>query len=334
MEPPRGDLPDHCLLSHPVFTRFGDATFRRSEADDEPVMVVSLGERQAALPLRSLQREFAISDESDDGRMLALIAAALDFVALVRPGDRLPAEVLTGDASWEPSSQHLRLANARLQFGLAAWLQPGSAATPAAADARALLAAADDPHLRQQVQEAFRRVADALKLPSSEAVVPLVESLAQELAYVEALRERLLLPVQGVAAKLARLAQGWRGDAAQAETMTQVRRLTVVALRRIGGRFEELDAQTGEVLAALRNIDSQRTFIRASRDWLYRTQRAWQPVLADWDQVGFTLDEMARAVIERTYRFLAPRFMSVTEWAAASRARQAVAGKQARGMVW
>ena len=73
-------------------------------------MVVLLGDREAALPLRALQREFDIPDESEDGRMLALIAASLDFVTSLRLGDALPAEVLSGDASWEPSSQHLRLA--------------------------------------------------------------------------------------------------------------------------------------------------------------------------------------------------------------------------------
>jgi hypothetical protein len=317
MEPSRATTPDRCQLRHRVFGRFADAMFRRAEADDTPVMVVLLGEREAVLPLRSLQHEFGIADESEDGRMLALIAASLDFVTSLRLGDPLPAEVLTGDASWEPSQQHLRLAHARLQLQLATWLYPGSRVDQAGLDSRALLAAADE-----------------LKLASSDAVVPLVESLAQELAYVEALRERLLQPIQSMAVKLARLAQGWRGDAAQVETLTQVRRLTAVALRRIGGRFDELDAQTGEVLAALRNIDSQRTFIRGSRDWLYRTQRAWQPLLLEWEQVGFTLDDMARGAIEHSYRFLAPRFMPVTEWMAASRAGVKAQSKQSRRMVW
>ena len=66
-------------------------------------MVVLLGEREAALPLRALQREFDIADESEDGRMLALIAASLDFVTSLRLGDALPAEVLSGEASWEPT---------------------------------------------------------------------------------------------------------------------------------------------------------------------------------------------------------------------------------------
>lgn len=326
---------DHCQLKHRLFSRFGDPLFRRAETDGTPVMVVLLGEREAALPLRALQREFNIPDESDDGRMLALIAASLDFVTSLRLGDALPGEVLTGDASWEPTRQHLRLANARLQLQLVAWLRAGTGEDHAALDSRALLAAADDPALPQQVQEAFHRVAEELKLPASEAVVPMMETLAQELAYVEALRERLLQPVQGMAGKMVRMAQGWRGDATQLETLAHVRRLTGVALRRIGSRFEELDAQTGEVLAALRNLESQRTFIRSNRDWLYRTQRAWQPLLLEWDDVGPSFDGRARTVLDHSYRFLAPRFMPVTEWISVTRPGANKQQKaQERGMVW
>jgi hypothetical protein len=36
-------------------------------------------------------------------------------------GDALPAEVLTGQASWEPDAVHLQIAQARLQWQLVAW---------------------------------------------------------------------------------------------------------------------------------------------------------------------------------------------------------------------
>jgi hypothetical protein len=326
---------DHCRLKHVLFSRFGDPLFRRAEADGTPVMVVMLGEREAALPLRALQHEFEIADDTDDGRMLALIAASLDFVTSLRLGDPLPPEVLSGEASWEPSPHHLRLANARLRLQLAAWVRGGAGEDCSALTPLELLAAAEAPAMRQPVQEACRRVAEELALSGPDAVMPMLELLAQELAYVEALRDRLLQPVQGMANKLARMAQGWRGDATQLEKLTQVRRLSLVALRRIGGRFEELDAQTGEVLAALRNLDSQRTFIRSNRDWLYRTLRAWQPLLQEWGSLGYVFDEGVRAALDHAYRFLAPRFMPVTEWIAAA---QAGAGQQnkprERGMVW
>jgi len=46
-------------------------------------------------------------------------------------------------------------------------------------------------------------------------------------------------------------------------------------------------------MAALRNADSLRTFIRSNRDWLYRAQRAWQPLQAEWDVAGIGFDEGA-----------------------------------------
>jgi hypothetical protein len=335
MAPPRLAPPNHCRLQHRLFSRFGDPLFRRAETDGTPVMVVLLGEREAALPLRAVQREFDIADDTEDGRMLALIAASLDFVTSLRLGDALPAEVLSGEASWEPSPQHLRVADARLRLQLAAWLRSGTAEDQSAMAPQALMAAADTPAMRQAVEQACRRAAADLKLAGPEAVPPMLEALAQELAYVEALRERLLQPVQGIASKLTRLAHGWRGDVAQLEKLTQVRRLNQTALSRIGGRFEELDAQTGEVLAALRNLDSQRTFIRSNRDWLYRTLRAWQPLLLEWESVGFTFDDHARSALENAYRFLAPRFMPVTEWLAASMPGGNLKKRPAeRGMVW
>jgi len=316
-----------------VFGRLGDPLFRRAESDGTPVMVVQLGDREAALPLRSLQREFGIPDDSEDGRMLAMIAASLDFLTGLRLGDPLPAEVLTGAASWDPSPNHYQIAHARLRLQLVAWLHPDDAAVAGTLEPQALLAAADDPALRQQVQEAFRKAAEELQQPTPEAVVALVEDLGRELAYIEALRERLFGRAQVMAAKLERLTQAFRGDAAQLETMTQVRRLTGVALKQIGRRFAELDAQTGEVMAALRNLESQRTFIRSNRDWLYRTQRAWQPVLLDWDQAGFGFDEHTRALLVRTYQFLAPRFMAVTEWNSMTRLINKNEEKKRR-MIW
>ena len=128
------------------------------------------------------------------------------------------------------------------------------------------------------------------------------------------------------------MAQTYRGDGSHLETLTQVRRLSAVALKQITYRFDELDANTGEVMSALRNADGQREFIRANRDWLYRTQRAWQTVLLDWDSAGVSFEEGTLVLLNRTYQFLAPRYMAVTEWAAASRPSKKK--KTDRQMVW
>lgn len=315
-----------------MFRSFGEPLFRRAETDGTPVMVVPLGDKEAAIPLRSLQREFAIPDESDDGRMLVLIAQSLDFLTGLRIGDALPSEVLGGQASWEPEQMHLQIANARLQWQLVAWLNAGTGADTPQLDADSLLQIADDPVRRQQVQQAFVKAAETLGAPNSDAVVQMVADLAHELAYIEALRDRLLGRVKMMADKLQRMAQAYRGDGSHLEILTQVRRLSAAALQQINRRFEELDAQTGEVMSTLRNADSQRTFIRSNRDWLYRAQRAWQTLLAEWEVAGIGFDEGILALLGRSYQFLAPRFMPVTEWT--SHTRPPPTKKKERQMVW
>ncbi len=330
--PAPDEQPTSCVLAHRGFALLGAPLFRRAETDNTPVMVVSLGEREVALPLRSLQREFAIPDDAPDGRMLGLIADALDFVSILRIGDPLPCEVCTGEASWEPDAMHLALASARLRLQLVAWLNVGTAADTPEVSADTLRRLADDPVLRGQVQEALDHAATALGLDGQEAVVQLLEDLAHELAFIEALRDRLLRPVQTMAQHIQRMAQAWRGGASQMETLTQVRRLTAIALKELARRFDALDAQTGEVMPALRNADSRRAVIRAGRDWLYRSQRAWQPIVDEWAAVGTNDDEVSRSLLTRTYHFLAPRYMPVTEWLSSARSERTKA--PLRQMTW
>ena len=332
--PPDPAEPTECQLRHRLFLSFGPPVFRRSEVDGAPVMVVQLGEREAAWPLQALQREFGIPEGSGDGRMLARIAELLDFVSVLRPGDRLPSEVLTGEASWEPDPQHLGVAQTRLRSSLLAWLNANGDADHPDLGAGALRAMAKDPKLRQQVHTALARAAAALDLATPAEVVTLLEALGRELAHIEALRDRLLRPVRAMVGKITRMARGWRSDASHVETLTQVQRLTAIALRQMLARFEALDAQTADVMVALRHIDSHRAFIRSNRDWLYRSQRAWEPILAQWEPAGSTSDDTTLALLGRTYQFLAPRFMPVTEWISGPRPDQTPPMNRAPQMIW
>ena len=223
--------PECCELAHPLFGVLGEICFRRAETDRTPVLSMQLGERQAAVPLRALQTEFGIHDDSADGRMLGLIASALDFVPILRLGDALPAEVRTGEASWEPDAMHFRLAAARVQLQLTAWLGEGAGGENSEADPQMLLSQAEDPAMRQRLQRAMTHAAEAMALESTEQVLELVEQLAGELAYVEALRDRLLRPVQALCARLAVLGRR-RLDPAHMETITQVQRLAGIGLQR------------------------------------------------------------------------------------------------------
>jgi hypothetical protein len=324
------DLPDRCVLGHRVFTMLGAVSFRRARADGTPVMVVTLGEREAVVPLRALQREFGIDDASPDGRMLGLIAESLDYVCGLSLGDRLPSEVLTGRASWEPTLRHRKLAMDVVRLKLLAWIDP-SATDPAKGDPIERLET--EPALRQQVQIAFDRAAGELDLPDRQAVVARVEELAGEMAYIEALRDRLLRPVQAIAIRVEAVIQATRGDSQRQETLGRVARLAETARQQFQERFDEVMAQTGEVLSALRNMESQQAFIRSARDQLYRSQRAWQPILDAWADAE-ALEEVPWDLINRTYQFLAPRYMPVTEWAPAAGRAARAAPKAAAVMSW
>ncbi len=101
---------------------------------------------------------------------------------------------------------HLRVANARLQWQLVAWLNSGTGGDETELKLDDLMQLTDDPVRRQQVQTAFTKAAESLGLASRDAVVQLAEELAQELAYIEALRERLLRRAMAMMDKLNRMA--------------------------------------------------------------------------------------------------------------------------------
>lgn len=312
---PAPEQPVLCALNHRIFRSLTDVMFRRAESDDTPVMVMTLGERTAAVPLRAFQRELGVADDSADGRMFGLIAQSLDFVAGLQFGDPLPTEVLDGRASWAPAGTHRALASARLRLQLAAWLRP-EAAGVVMPDAGTVRRLDEDPAMRQHVNAALDKAARDLGLAERGEVVGMLEQLAEELAYIELLREGLLNRVRDMTVRVERMCRAGRVNQKRMEMLTQVRRLSTTALQQIGQRFAEVDSQTSEVVTALRNMDSQRSLIRSSRDWLYRLSRAWGPTLQDWEEAAGLPDAELWKLIERTYHFLAPRYMAVQEWQA------------------
>ena len=304
-----------CTLEHRIFRSLANVMFRRDEAGETPVMVMSLGERIAAVPLRALQHELGIASDSPDGRMMGLIAQSLGFVSGLQIGDPLPTEVLDGRASWAPGAAHRAIAAARLRLQLVAWLRPESAAAMPS-DGGSVCRLDEDPATRQQVNAALEQAARDLGVADRSAVIDLLEALAEELSYIEALREGLLNRARDTAGRIERIWRAGRVDQKQQEMITQVRRLSGAALHQIAERFSEIDTQSREVVSALRNIEGQRSLVRSGRDVLYRLSRAWEPILQAWEKSGRLNESALWQLIDRTYRFLAPRYMPVQEWQA------------------
>ena len=276
-----------------------------------PVMAMPLGECEAAVPLRALQREFAISEDSDDGRMIDLIERALDFVTVLRPGDRLPSEILTGAASWEPTGEHSLRARSVVESHLLAWAaQSGAAGT-----------GIDHP-IEHRLKAAVQAAAVLLGIDTA-ATEARIAMLMDELTYLEALRDRLLYRVEHLTHKAVQITRSRGGERMRAnttgETLGQVVRLSSLAIRDLRGRFADLDLRIEDLMGTLDRIDGQLAFIRSCRDWLHRSLRAWSPVLDRWEEAPPIMFPGIGDLLQLTYRFLAPRYMPTTEWLSSSR---------------
>ncbi len=310
---PKPAEPRCCELENRAFKALGDPLFVRSQDGAEVMMRVQLGDTQALVPLAMIQREAGIADDTADGRMIALIARSLAFVQFLHLGDDLPPEVLTGEASWTPAREFCELALAKLQYGLVRNLA-SSDGDLANVDGQTLIACVNDPAFKPQVSSAFREGARILGLADGDAVLDLVAQLAHELSFVEALRAQMLQRIEALAARFGQLRLRGRGDTQRQEMLTQTRRMIDRAIPAMRERFADIDAQTGEVVAVLRQAAAQTAFIRSRRDELYMAYRGWKDLLEKWKACpARSLDE-CWVLIEETYRFLTPRFMAYHEW--------------------
>ena len=328
--------PDRCVLQHILFRLYTEAAFRPAEDDGVPVMVIAMGTAAAALPLKALQAEFRIEPGSPDGRMLAQIAQALDFVSELRLGDPLPMEVLGGGASWQPSAAHQRVAEERLRLQLGATLDdgaPGPGPAWVLAEPQAVLAAAAEAGAIVRLQSASVAAAAVLALPNAAAVARLLAEAAHELGFIEALRDRLLRRVGMVLARVEALVAVVGRSLGAQELLSRVRRLTVIAQARMCARFTEVEVLSAPVLDLLRDLKVRRVMIQLHRDWLYSSLRAWEGILLAWGTTGAGWSHETWELLRRTYRFLAPRFMPVQEWQLANRPHRADAAPRAP-MVW
>lgn len=323
-----------CVLQHPVFCRVSGISFRRSPSDGEPVMVMPFGEGEASLPLRSLQREFEIPDDSADGRMLALIAESLGYVTALHPGDPLPAEVVSGKASWAPEGHHLRRAQVRLRLALLGWQDP-EAAKRALRDIESGGRLHTDPELRTTLQNASRKAVAELGCEAPEEVMARLDALAPEFSYVEALRDRLLLRIEALVARARRIAAALsRSDTVRSDAIGRVIKMAGTSLAEIGARFERLDGVCRDIIDLLREPELRLAFVHESRDALYRSQIGWDPILVQWDAVSGDDEAALWQAVANTYQFLARRYLPVTEWPSFAALRSSLSTSSRNAMRW
>lgn len=313
-----GTRPDTFDFDHKVFTSIEGTYFRISDQTNEPVFMVNLGGNEVALTLAGIRKEFQIEAGSKDDRLLVMAAEALNYVSVVRPGDAVPPEMITGAASWAPTERDIRIAHHRLTVQLVSWL---TGEEHLYTDPEQLLQLADDPAIKKQISEAFTEAAERIGLGRDhrEEVVRYLETLSQELAYIETLR-RVFQQVQEIEKKVQGLRRIYGSQRSVADICDPVARLARLAVDQFKAKFDDVDAQTSEIIAMLKNIDSQVAFIRTARDQLHRRLMVWDEMIRKWSRVKVREDYEIPSLLRDTYHFLAPRFMQVNEWVLVSQA--------------
>jgi len=305
-------VPQICYLDHAGFKALGDPVFRLSEGARIASMVIQLDGQEAVLPLQSLAREFKLGPETGDGQMLSLIEQALDFVVSLKLGDKLPTELNGGEASWEPTTQDRRIASGRVRHNIvrSVFARLGTQANISGGAAPGW---EEDPKNAAMLKQAITGAVTLLEGTDEDEVTIRIAAICEEMAYIEAMRRALAKGIGTLKDKLLHMPTG-DVPISQQETVKQVQSLARLGIKEIMGRFDEVDVRLDDILAILRDIPKVVASLRRQRDWLFRTNRAWAPVFADWGNAPKHFDEFLLKVVERTYLFLAPRFMSFKEW--------------------
>ncbi len=308
-----GGQAETVAFEHKLFSAMENPYFRLSAQNpDQPVMIVTFGDNEVALPFESIRKEFAIKEGSADDHMLNLVAEGLNFVVLLRPGDPIPAELLTGAPSAQISREHREIAFQRLTMQLATWVAGDESSVT---DRKQLAKIANDPAIMGRINDALGEAAAHLGLEpdGKEKVLQLIERLADDLAAIEVLRDRFA-KIKVIEEKIKALRRITKSQQVAIELIAPVARMMVTAIARFSSDFKEIDARTDKVIALLKNIDSQVSYIRERRNDLHRRLLAWTEILAAWDHSEIAQSDTRVRLLRETYRFLAPRFMPVDEW--------------------
>ena len=288
------------------------AVFRKTNDGGDVALYVPMGEAVAAITIKQIKSGFDIAPDSEDDQLLGYVTKGLEYVREIYPGDSVPSEVLTGEASWMVDEQYLAAAKARVMMQLVAWMTGEDFGTM---NLRDILARAESPETKKLVQEAFGDIAEKLgyKKEQREEVVQLVDRFAHELSYVEALRSQLG-KIKDVLADLKSLYKVHSGDSSLGESITRCNTLMEKPVREIFQKFATFDGTIGEILNTLRQYDAQVEFVRKARDELRKDYLLWEEILEVWARCDTAEEDEAENAIRETYRFAAQHFVQTDDW--------------------
>jgi hypothetical protein len=316
-EPRKAAKPTHFAFEHAVFS-VKEAWFGISAQTGEPCYNVPLGDVRASLPVDTVVSSFGIGKTSADAELLQIVKNGLKFVKEIRPGDSIPSEILNGTASWKVEPHHREIARARITVQLASWMGGQSIDS---IDSAELETVAAMPETKKRVQEAFETMAEKLGLgkENKKDVVNRFDDLAREMAYIEALRERFG-KVQRIYNNFQAFTGGiYKRERSILEEIMRIRVLMKRPVEEMATIFEQLDANTGEILNTMKKFASQIRYIRETRDTLHQRFMLWDSLLEQWSGVSLERSAVLDRLVRVTYQFVARHFPQSNDWSLQTR---------------
>ena len=301
----------HFDFQHKVFSLPG-AFFCQEPNSKEAVLNILLGDLKAALAFPTLMESFQIEEGSHDARLLEIIEQGLAFVKQIRPGEEIPGELLDGRASWSVEDKHRIIAKGRLTVQIVSSFTGNEIIVSDQSELEQLV---EDPQTKEKMKAAFAKIAERLKLTTNaeQYLTDRIDDLAQELSYIEALRDRFR-HIRRIDQAMAKLATIYRTDRTFCSELNRMQGLIRKPVREYDMIFDQADAQTGDIVGALRNFHPTIQFIRKIRDDLRAKLLEWEDLLQGWDEVTMERSPKVEALQKQTYRFLASRYIETTVW--------------------
>jgi hypothetical protein len=309
-----GEPGKRVVLENKFFNCFEEPYFRLTDLrGGPPVMVCKIGSDEMLLPFKGIMQECSITEDSADGQMLTSIAQSLRYVKAIRPGDPLPPELFSDGVSWQADARHIELAHKKLSGQLLAWIFEGDTDMSAIELFECM---ETDKAAKAKLNEGFDATAKQLGITENgrEQVAKMIEDLASDIAFIEALREKFSA-IEQIQRNLLTIQKQYGGEQSIFNLARSVAQLHFKAAKEFRKVFDEVDAQTGEIIAVLKNLAAQKRYIRKARNKLHTRLMPWDAIIEEWRGVQLRNAETVSLLLRTLYRFLAPRYMPVDEWA-------------------
>jgi len=302
---------EHFIFSHKVFSVEGGyfSTINRTE----PVFNAKLGELTAIINFARLKSEFGIAADTEDGAMLKNVREALKIVKIVKPGDRIPSELLDGTASWSFDPRMRAMTKTKVVNAILEWYRSTDdySNQSGKADQDPGEVSFEDP-----VDVAFENLGKVAKIGGAsprKEIAEMVERLSDELTYIEAIGERLA-QVSSIRNHIRALLKSSAKDAEFGQELMRIEDLIGEPIKKVGGKIKDARAKTFNVVQSFSEFSKHTAILRGMRDQMRWELMDWDEIFEDWADATSEDGRITVELCRRIYRLLAEKYARGQSW--------------------